>query len=513
MMICGDAMAEINKKTLTLFEQEMIDTAKKILEIKLGIEANVVSIIYKKPELLYDTDLQIEDFHNNTWKVFFEIAHSVVIGEKKPVLDEMTIGFYLDKHSKLRAKYDEYGGYATIEKAVKYVEVENYDGYLSDLKKWKTILMLCKKGFPVKDKLSDYADMTLEEIYNYHEAYLNNIFINASETIRSYNVFDGMQDFVNELNTQKEFGLPLHNADILTQEIGGFNINGNIYGLGAGSGVGKSTMAFNYLVPSAIKNQERIVFIINEEDERKFKKELIVWVANNIFAHKESEYLHKYTLRNGNFDETTLNLLKQCVDWIEAKKQECIFTVIPLERYSVKTVIKIIKKYSSAFNVRMFVLDTLKESFDAKTDEIFKSMMRDMIALYDVVKPSAKNVGLFVTYQLGKSSLKVRHLTNNEIGQAKSIIDVMSVNLMMRRPYDDEYKDGKHSIKCWQFLGSNLSSKKSFELDKEKNKNYMITFITKNRFGDTDRFQILSECDLSTNIYKDIGYCNVPQDW
>ena len=89
----------------------------------------------------------------------------------------------------------------------------------------------------------------------------------------------------------------------------------------------------------------------------------------------------------------------------------------------------------------------------------------------------------------------------------------MSVNLMMRRPYDDEYKDGKHSIKCWQFLGSNLNSKKSFELDKEKNKNYMITFITKNRFGDTDRFQVLSECDLSTNIYKDIGYCNVPQDW
>jgi hypothetical protein len=41
----------------------------------------------------------------------------------------------------------------------------------------------------------------------------------------------------------------------------------------------------------------------------------------------------------------------------------------------------------------------------------------------------------------------------------------------------------------------------------------MITFITKNRFGVTDQYQIVSECDLSTNIYKDVGYCLVPQDW
>ena len=50
-------------------------------------------------------------------------------------------------------------------------------------------------------------------------------------------------------------------------------------------------------------------------------------------------------------------------------------------------------------------------------------MTRDMVKLYDVVKPTAKNVGLFVTYQLGKSSIKMRYLTNNEIGMGKSIVD------------------------------------------------------------------------------------------
>ena len=51
----------------------------------------------------------------------------------------------------------------------------------------------------------------------------------------------------------------------------------------------------------------------------------------------------------------------------------------------------------------------------------------------------------------------------------------------------------------------------SFKLKKEDNP--MITFISKNRFGTTGDKQIISYCDLSTNICQDIGYCNVPQDF
>ena len=105
----------------------------------------------------------------------------------------------------------------------------------------------------------------------------------------------------------------------------------------------------------------------------------------------------------------------------------------------------------------------------------------------------------------------MRYLTNNEIGQAKSIIDVMSVNFMMRRPYEDEYENGSKELECYRWEGINKKSKIPFKLKKEENP--MITFITKNRFGETGRYQIVSECNLSTNTYKDIGYCVVPQDF
>ena len=40
-----------------------------------------------------------------------------------------------------------------------------------------------------------------------------------------------------------------------------------------------------------------------------------------------------------------------------------------------------------------------------------------------------------------------------------------------------------------------------------------MTFIGKNRFGATDVYSVVSEIDYSTNSFKDIGYCVVPEDW
>lgn len=501
-------MAEKNSVKMSAFEEEQVKTLKKIVEYKRAVEANIIGILYQEPSFLFDSELLLTDFSNNVWKVYFEIIHDLIVNEKKVAIDDIVIGKYLEKHPKLKEKYHEYGGYKTVYALRSYINIKNYTSEVAELKKWEAIFKLCKYGFPVSENFSIYADKSLEEIYEKYEVALNNIFIYSEQDVKTYNAFDGIFDFIEELDAGQDVGLPFHNADLLTNEVGGFNINGNIYGLGAASGVGKSTMAFNYLVPTVIERKERIVFIINEEDERKIKRELLIWVANNIILKNSEEKIHKYQLRNGNFKDEVKEILYEAGKWIDDKKEEHILTVIPLERYSVNIVIKIIKKYATAFGVRMFVLDTLKESFDAKTDEIYKSMMRDMVALYDVVKPSAKNVGLFVTYQLSKSSVKVKHLTNNEIGQAKSIMDVFSVNLMMRRAYDKEYDD----IKGYTLVGMNDNTKL---VNKKliKGKNYMITFVTKNRFGKTDERQIVSECDLSTNIYKDVFYCNIGQDW
>ena len=502
----GGNIADIKKEVkLTAFEKELIESIKKVNEFKEACEANIVSILYKSPELLYENNLSLNEFTNNIWKVYFQIVYDIVVLEKKNVLDDITIGLYLEKHSKLKCKYDEYGGYDTISKATTYVKVENLDGYISELRKWNAVFLLGKSGFPINSRISDFCDMTAEEIYDEYEALLNHTFVNVDQDVKVFNACENLHELIDKLNEGKSVGMPFYNCPILNKEISGLNMNGNIYGLGASSGVGKSTTAINYIVPSILNYDEKVVFIINEEDETKIQRELLIWVANNVFKAN----IHKYILRDGKFSDEILQVLRKSADWLEQKKKNKNITIIPLEKYNVKKVIKIIKKYSKAFGVSLFVLDTLKESSDSRNVETWKSMERDMVDLYDIVKPTSCNVCLFVTYQLGKSSIKQRYLTNNEIGQSKSIVDVMSVNLMMRKPFDDEYEGGNKELTCYKLEGKN--SKIPFKLKRDKY--YMIMFIPKNRFGATDEFQIVSEYDFSLNIYHDIGICNVSQDW
>ncbi len=493
------------KKIATAFEKECIETLKKVNEYKLIAEANAVASIYKQPDLIRETSLKLEDINNNAWRVYFNIANDIINVEQKNTLDEITINMYLSKHSKLSEKYDEYGGYDKIQNATTYIQLDNFDSYVNEIKKWNAVMKLTKYGFPVKDNLGKYVDLKAEDIYNELEALLNHTFINIESDVKTYNACDGLFDLIDELNSGSQVGMPLKNADILNREIGGINFNGNIYGLGASSGVGKSTTAINYLMPSVLCHNEKMVMMINEEDQNKVRKELLIWVANNIFSGN----IHKYMLRDGHFTPEVLDILKKSAEYLEKLKDRKNITIVPFEKYTVRSAIKVIKKYSS-MGVRLFVLDTLKESADSRNFETWKSMERDMVDLYDVIKPTAKNVALFVTYQLGKASVKLRYLTNNEIGQAKNILDVFSVNLMMRRPFDDELQGGSHEIKAYK-LGNNKNTKIPYTLTRDKH--YMITFITKNRFGVTDQFQIISEYDLSLNMNKDIAICNIIQDF
>ena len=118
-----------NKK-LSPYQEEVLKCAKEVKEYKVVAEANVVAIFFKQPELILDYPMQLEDFTENTWRVYWQIANDIIVIEKKSVLDDMTVGLYLEKHPKLKAKYDEYGGYETIDKAKEYVNVKNISGYV-----------------------------------------------------------------------------------------------------------------------------------------------------------------------------------------------------------------------------------------------------------------------------------------------------------------------------------------------------------------------------------------------
>jgi replicative DNA helicase len=484
----------------------MAGIVAEIKALKKPCEANIVSCFYKNPELLYEHEkLTVDDFEFNEWKVFFSIAQDLIVREKKQILDEITIGFYLEKHSKLRAKYHEYGGYQMLESAKQYIKIENLDGYVTELNKWNTILQLIERGFPITKHFDDFKDMSLEEIHQFYEVQLNDTFIHVgnSAKIKSHNLCEGIHDLIEQCDKGLDHGLAIESP--LINDVTGGNMAGNITLLGGSSGTGKTTVTLEIVLTAIINQNEQCVMVINEQDETKLRKEMLAWTVNNILG----KTFNKKRLRQGGFTGDERAWLKEAADWLEAKKDDKNITIIPLQSYTVSLMKKIINKYAG-LGVKYFILDTFKASDDADTDKIWLEMMNDMRKLYDTVKPSNKNVHLWCTLQLRKDKVS-RYLTNDNIGLSKNVVDVCSTVLLMRAVRDDEKEDGKNELRVYRLEGKNGATKIPVTLHKDKH--YMVVFIDKNREGESNSFQVVAEVNLGRNTYKEIGVAYVPQDY
>ncbi len=53
-------MPEKHRK-LSAFEEELFDTIKRVNQYKIGCETNIISILYKKPDLIYETNLTLDE--------------------------------------------------------------------------------------------------------------------------------------------------------------------------------------------------------------------------------------------------------------------------------------------------------------------------------------------------------------------------------------------------------------------------------------------------------------------
>ncbi len=494
-------MAEKNQVKLSPFEKESIEAAKKVLEFKVAAEANVVSIIYKSPEQIYSTNLTLDDFNNNVWKVYFQIAYDLVLVEKKKSLDDITVGLYLEKHPKLKAKYIEYGEYDTLISAMEYVEVANFNGYVEELRKWRAVIALCKKGFPVKNRLSEFADMTAEDIYNEYEAFLNHTFGNIDSDIKSYDICDGIHELIEKLDEGSAIGLPYYDMPMLTKETGG-QYMGSITLIGGVSNAGKSTFVRSTTIPSIIESKEKILIMVNEDSLVKWQREMLVWICNNILKFD----IQKHIVRDGRYAPEVKKKLHEAADWLEEKTKNHMVTVIPFLQYQTAKAIKEIRKYT-AMGVNYFILDTFKMDAGKVSANSWLEMQQAMVSIKDTIKSEALNVHILITFQLEKGSSIMRYYTQNNIGLAKNIIDVASTCIMIRDVLYDEYPGGNRALKVYRLEGKNGKTKIQVPLKNEKM--YQVFFIVKNQEGAANAYQIVAEHDKSRNIINEIGITNI----
>ena len=473
----------------------------------LLIEANIIASIYANPNLLIDNDNITKDmFKNEKWKCFFIIAKTIISQESK-ALDENTVETYLSLEGKvnktLKGYYEKYGGYTSVEFSSEIVDTDSFDLWVNKLKLYSSLYdYISTCTFYENDIENIISKLNANELYDYISAKVNNVFINTDNSIcKPKEILDGIDSMIEKANKGLNMGLPIK-SEILNAEVKGL-VLGQIYGIMANSGVGKTTIVIETILSSIWEHDESCVMILNEQDLEKMQQQLLTWVINNVInPHKKfasSRWLE------GCFTEEELNLINKAKEILKEKKKNGKIIIQELQTYTCKAVVRIIKKYAG-LGVKYFILDTFKVSGDA-TGEQWQSLVADSVTLYNLIKPSNLNVNLVLTAQLEKGRASVsRYLNESNIGVGKNIKDVMSVILMVRHVYNDEYINERFALKVEKPLVGTTATQ---ECILNKNKNYQIIFIDKNRNGVSNKFQIVAEQNLGWLTYKEVGITNI----
>lgn len=476
-----------------------------ICERSKNIEANLVGCFWNNPQLFFDyIDLTVDYFNNAVWKFYFSLGKKLALKDIKKI-DEVSVELFLQNKDKLLEAYKGYGGFEVINTLKQFVVEDNIEVYINELKKWKTIKEM-KNTFVFSDKdIKKIESLSLDQIYRFYEAQLNNIFVNTVDDVETSKLNEDIDKIIDEANLGLNKGMPFYNCDILNNEIGGW-INGQVYIAGGLSGAGKTTITQEIVLAAVWELNEPCVIMLNEQDSVKWKQQFITWIINNKVLVNTGKRFNAKRWRQGKFSNEEFKWLKAATDMLQHQVISNKIIFVHFKSYSQKRAERVIKKYSS-LGIKKFVLDTFKLSSDREDEAFWLSMQEDMRKFDDLVKPSNLNVGLWCTLQLQKGSRLLRYLTADNIGMAKNTIDVASVSLLIRRLWNDEYPSGNRRIDVKMPIEGTSSYR---EVILDETKKYVIIFIEKNRNGESQTFQIVAEQDLGTLNFKEVGICDIP---
>lgn len=475
---------------------------QQILKEKSNIEGQFIFSIFKNTNYFYDYEVSVSDFSERSWAFYYRMLQDLVGTRKLKVIDAVSVGAYVDTKNELFQKtYKQYGGFDTIRKGINIMEEDNIESYYSELQRYKTVVRLLDRGFPIEEKWEAYRKLPLEDFEEVLEAQVSEAFIDTQlENDKVVDLFDDIEGMIKRADEGEVAGLPLQ-SELMESIQNGLSC-GNITMLAASSGVGKTFLTTMIHLMSSLANREPVLVIANEEEKDRYLQAMMTSYIN--LHHKGAEF-NKSRFITGGFSERELFYLNEAKDWFNQNVEEGLIRFVNMTSFSMAKTIRLIKKYARIYGIKYFILDTLKMDNDIGsrvTDNSWLVMQQNMVKLYNVIKPANLNVHVWVTAQMAKSNRRARYLDQSMIGMAKNITDVVS-SLMLVRMVSLSEKDPEKGI---QVIDRN-GNKKLLEEDKD----YMIVFWDKNRQGQTNR-QVVLEVDRGLNIVRDTGITQIDNE-
>ena len=470
---------------------------KELTEKREVTECNFVLSLYKDIGLVdeYKNVINGEDILTPDGQFYY----GLIQGMQKAgysVADNMSIYAFLEDKKTLKEGFEKRGGYSSIQEITSLLNLNNLDVYYDDLMKSNLLCRLHEKGFNVLQNLDKYKQMSAEDVFDFMEYQLADVSVGKVEKTQIKNLSTGYDEFIKEWDQGNDvgfkIGLPMLNYQLL-----GIHKKHLMLHL-ANIGVGKTTSAVAWYVIPAIKNGDNVLLICNEQTESEWRQMILSTVIFNEL-HKGIKGLDRHKMLTGDFTDDQNSVLHEAADWLAKQKGKIAF--IETQDYDATNLKKYIARQSK-IGYSLVVVDTVKPMDDAD-DRSWGQFSEVAKMLFLCAK--RYDVAVVATMQLSSEAMSRRYLDISCIGKSKATAETAS-SVVMFRPL---VRNEKEKIKPYVFDSDNKKLKKIIDLD--PNKDYIMIFTPKNRFGNITP-QIIVERNMSFNTYKQIGWYECEYD-
>lgn len=490
--------------------------AKEFVEPSFLHESLLCGYLWSNPNLYqkYKTHkITRETFTESVWYFYFTLGFEMYNNGIRD-FDDKTVYTYIVSQPKEIGKksyidsYNMFGGYETISELMNACkeDSQNDEYHFSEIQKYESLRKLQDEALiNVNDKalINKLCKITLKQVQLYIQVKTKEAFaqVNSGDVIE-HDLVDNLEETIQELNEGEAMGIPLHDAPRLNRKIKGWK-NGSLYYLVLSSGVGKSSIAMEKFILSLFENEEKAILAINEESVKKWRHLLLTTISTKILRKP----INREKMFEGNFTIEMFEKLRNAAKWAETKGKGLIKT-LELKKFRMQDIHSRVELYRPKGYSKL-IIDTFKPDRSQSDMARWEAFSNSAQELHELIKEDNYNVGTLATVQL-KLGKETRFLDLDSIGKSMEIVEVAAVVMMGRLMFDDEF-EGKYALHPYNYKKDELTGewyREEYKLD--KNKQYLILWLSKNRFGSEDE-QIIYEINYEINSFKEVALVKVPR--
>lgn len=439
---------------------------ERLLENRLSIECNVIGTIWNDILVLEEVTLTKDDFITSDGRFYFQVAKQLKKNNHLNQIDEIAVLNNLSPD--VMEKFEERGGYETIDHIASIVSLKNKDSYLDALRKSNIILSLYRNGFNLLSPIQldngkniapidifDRTEMDSNSVIEWYEAQMSKMGSGYDVKVLEDEDIEITDSFLERLSVGDEQGTSYEEAgtDVngekmsvfpyLSKQTLGFTKGASHYIAGFSSS-GKTAMWCS-MVMALVYQGEKVLIICNEQSSKVWKINMLTFI---LYKHFRCYNVTKTHLMSGKFSDEYREIVDKAKDYFNENYKGKIH-FIQLAENNMGVIKSKIRYYALQYGYTAVVYDTFKiedirsrSGKEAQAWEHLVQYSRDldiMAKKYDLI--------MLCSIQLAQSYKGYLWLDSNMLSGAKGIVEQLDTLLCLRDVYKEEL-DPNSKIYC-----------------------------------------------------------------